>query len=233
MKKLRFLFLLLVLAPASAWAQSADLDLTKTVDNPTPNVGDNVVFTLTVTNSGPSATVGVLVTDLLPSGYTYISDDSSIFQPYDSATGVWDVGGIAAPESHSLNITAMVNASGIYLNTAEVTASFQSDPDSTPNNGDPTEDDYAEASTTPSVVVLTISKVDSPDPVTAGSNITCTTRLTEAEAPAARGPTVQVTTPSDSIPPPVAETNVVLVGTVSVITTPVASSLPVFKYEIV
>ena len=38
---------------------------------------------------------------------------------------------------------------GVYTNTAEVTASDNTDPDSTPNNGITTEDDYAEEGTTP------------------------------------------------------------------------------------
>ena len=59
-----------------------------------------------------------------------------------------------------LNITATVNAAGVYLNTAEVTAATESDPDSTPNNGITTEDDYAEVSTTPGAVAdLSLAKV--------------------------------------------------------------------------
>src|SRR5262245_50601188 len=58
---------------------------------------------------------------------------------------------------------------------------------------------------------------------------TCTTSCTDPDAPAARGPTFQVTTPAASVPPPVADTNEVLTGTVSVITTPVASMFPVFE----
>ena len=42
-----------------------------------------------------------------------------------------------------------VNPAGPYENIAEVTASDSTDPDATPGNGDPTEDDYA--SNTPAV----------------------------------------------------------------------------------
>ena len=58
---------------------------------------------------------------------------------------------------------------------------------------------------------------------------TRTTIWTEPEAPAARLPTDQVTTPEARVPPAVAETKVVLAGTVSVITTPVALALPVLE----
>ena len=59
-----------------------------------------------------------------------------------------------------LNITASVSAAGVYLNTSEVTAATETDPDSTPNNGLTTEDDYAEVSTTPGAVAdLSLTKV--------------------------------------------------------------------------
>src|SRR5262245_2964284 len=54
-----------------------------------------------------------------------------------------------------------------------------------------------------------------------------TTSWSEPEAPAASAPTFQVTTPADSVPPPVADTNVVFAGTVFVTTTVVAPALPV------
>ncbi|NJN76168.1 MAG: DUF11 domain-containing protein, partial [Synechococcaceae cyanobacterium RL_1_2] len=69
---------------------SADLSLTKTVDNASPNVGDNVVYTVTVNNTGPSDATNVDVTDQLPAGLTYVSDDSG--GAYNSGTGVWTVG---------------------------------------------------------------------------------------------------------------------------------------------
>ena len=46
--------------------QQADLALTKTVSNPTPNVGDTITFTVTLTNNGPDTATNVQVTDLCP-----------------------------------------------------------------------------------------------------------------------------------------------------------------------
>jgi uncharacterized repeat protein (TIGR01451 family) len=132
---------------ATAPTAVADLSLTKSVDNATPNVGANVIFTLTVSNAGPSAASGVEVTDLLPTGYTYVSDDGG--GAYVSGTGVWTVGALANGASDTLNITATVNVAGVYLNASEVTAANESDPDSTPANGNPAEDDYAEQATAP------------------------------------------------------------------------------------
>ncbi|WP_367183353.1 beta strand repeat-containing protein, partial [uncultured Aquimarina sp.] len=50
---------------------SSDLSLAKTINNSTPNVGENVTFTLTVSNGGGNdLPAGATVTDQLPSGYT-------------------------------------------------------------------------------------------------------------------------------------------------------------------
>src|SRR6267378_2440253 len=65
----------------------------------------------------------------------------------------------------------------------------------------------------------------------ARGEVTCTTSCTEPDAPTARAPMFQVTTPPASVPPPVADTNVVFAGTVSAITTPVALAFPLFEYE--
>src|SRR6266850_181228 len=58
---------------------------------------------------------------------------------------------------------------------------------------------------------------------------TATTSCTLLDTPALRLPMFQVTTPAASVPPPVADTNAVFAGMVSVITTPVAFMLPVFE----
>ena len=125
----------------------SDIQLIKTVDNATPYVGSDVLFTIILSNNGPSIATGIQVTDLLADGYTYVSDDAS--GDYDPNTGVWNIGTLAIAGSTSINITATVNVSGDYSNTAEVTAADNLDPDSTPANGDLSEDDMDSISTNP------------------------------------------------------------------------------------
>ncbi len=127
---------------------NADLSLSKTVDNATPNPGDTVTFTVTVTNSGPDDATNVAVGDQLPSGFAFVSSAPSQGS-YNSGTGAWTVGTIADGANATLGITATVNASGNYTNVAEVTASDLPDPDSTPNNNVPSEDDQDSATAGP------------------------------------------------------------------------------------
>jgi len=129
---------------------NADLVLTKSVDNSAPAVSTNVTFSISVANGGPSNATGILVTDLLPSGFTYVSDNGG--GSYNSGTGLWNIGTINNGTSTTLQIIATVNAGGIYFNTAEVTASNNNDPDSTPNNNVSTEDDQDSVSISPVIV---------------------------------------------------------------------------------
>jgi uncharacterized repeat protein (TIGR01451 family) len=126
----------------------ADLSLTQTVDNYTPDIGSSVDFTLTVSNSGPDNATGVEVTDALSTGYTYVSDTPSV-GTYNSGSGVWTIGNLANGANATLIITATVNAAGNYTNSAEVTAVNETDPDSTP--GDGVGDDFDSVTTTPLV----------------------------------------------------------------------------------
>src|SRR5262249_57152333 len=53
--------------------QQADLRLAKSVNNATPNVGDNVTFTATLTDNGPHAAPDVTGQDMLPTGLVLAS----------------------------------------------------------------------------------------------------------------------------------------------------------------
>ncbi|MFY2762447.1 DUF11 domain-containing protein, partial [Arenimonas sp. MALMAid1274] len=159
----------------------ADLSITKTVDDATPNVGENVTFTLTVSNAGPSAAAGVSVNDLLPAGYTFVSSAAST-GTYNSGTGIWAVGSLANGASATLDIVATVNATGPYDNTASVTATTA---DPTPGNNSDTE--------TPTPVAqadLSITKtVDDATP-NVGENVTFTLTVSNAGPSDAAGVSV-------------------------------------------
>ena len=144
---------------------AADLRLTKTVDDPTPDYLDQVTFTITITNDGPTAASGVEVSDSLPPGLGY--DSSTASQgAYVPGTGVWTVGGLASGASATLDIVVDVNDTGLIANIAQVSASDNADPDSTPGNGVPPEDDQGNATVTvpPSVDLVVVKVVDDPTP---------------------------------------------------------------------
>lgn len=82
---------------------SVDVSLEKTVDTSTAKRGDTVVYTLTATNSSTDDATGVEVTDKLPAGLVWVSDDGA--GAYDPSTGVWSVGALAGNASKVLNVT--------------------------------------------------------------------------------------------------------------------------------
>ncbi|RAJ08677.1 putative repeat protein (TIGR01451 family)/gliding motility-associated-like protein, partial [Chitinophaga skermanii] len=99
----------------------ADISIAKSINNSTPDVGSQVVFTLTATNNGPSTATNVVATDMLQTGYTFVSATASA-GTYNAATGTWTIGTLHAGTNATLTITARVNAGGNYGNTASITS---------------------------------------------------------------------------------------------------------------
>ncbi|MFM8425115.1 MAG: hypothetical protein ACKOBL_08050, partial [Chloroflexota bacterium] len=57
-----------------------------------PTVGSNIVFTISINNTDTTISgTNVIVTALLPSGLTYISDDGG--GAYNDVTGIWTLAG--------------------------------------------------------------------------------------------------------------------------------------------
>ena len=164
----------------------ADVAIVKSVSSATPNVGSNVTFTLTATNNGPSAATGTSVNDLLPAGYTYVSDTSG--GAYNAGTGVWTIGNLANGASSAISITATVNAAGPYANTATITSTVA---DPTPGNNTSTVTPVP----VPVADLVMVKTVDNPSP-NVGDTITFTLSVTNAGPSAATGVTVNDTWPA-------------------------------------
>ena len=113
---------------------STDLAITKT-SGPNPVIaGNDLTYTITVTNNGPSHATNVLITDCLPSEVRYVSHSttdgtaSHDGSPVDG-TVTWNVGSLTSGSSATLTITVVVKSSstGIIINTATVSGA-ETDP---------------------------------------------------------------------------------------------------------
>jgi uncharacterized repeat protein (TIGR01451 family) len=171
----------LLFGPAAAAAATADMAVVKTVNQPAPNVGDTVTFTVTVLNGGPDTATGVSVHDALPAGLSFVSAIPSQ-GTFDPATGVWTIGTVTTVTPQTLQIQATVASPAVQVNTASVTAT-QSDPN--PGNNS------AGATVTPQRADLAVAKsVDVPTPQV-GDTVTFTVALTNRGPSAATGVSVQ------------------------------------------
>jgi uncharacterized repeat protein (TIGR01451 family) len=150
-----------------------DLQITKT-DTPDPVIaGNQLTYTIQVTNAGPSTATGVTVTDVLPGTVTFVSGTSTVGTVSNSSGTVTGTIGTLASGA-SATVTLVVNvaptARGTISNTATVTGT-QTDTNSANNSATTT-------STANGNIDLTIAKVDSADPVIAGNTLTYTVTVT-------------------------------------------------------
>ncbi|WP_341226882.1 SdrD B-like domain-containing protein [uncultured Arcticibacterium sp.] len=135
----------------------ADLSLQKLVSNNSPSQGDEISYSIRVTNNGPDAATNVEVTDVLPAGLAHVSSSgaSSISVNDNLIKANFDVIGVGQTLQFSIraNVTA---ESGTVSNRAEITAADQSDPDSNPASGiDEDDEDTVDITVTPACNPLT------------------------------------------------------------------------------
>ncbi|HMB70090.1 MAG TPA: hypothetical protein VKU85_12295, partial [bacterium] len=124
------------LAAFAVTGLSVAADVTPTA----PSEGDSVTYTITAANAGPHDATGVEVTDMLPSGVTFVSASASQ-GAYAAGPGVWTVGALPVSAAETLTLIATVDpgTSGQQIdNLAALTASDSLDAD--------TADDEATAS---------------------------------------------------------------------------------------
>jgi uncharacterized repeat protein (TIGR01451 family) len=166
---------------------AADLEISKD-DTPDPVIaGENLTYTLTVTNNGPSRATGIVLTDTLPAGVTLVTapDCSEL-----SGSVTCNLGNLDSGESTQATLIAQVGSStmGPLTNDASVRAN-EFDPDM--ENNSASEDTAVDRETD-----LEIAKSDGPDPVIAGESLVYTLTVTNNGPSDATGIVV-----TDTLPP--------------------------------
>lgn len=88
---------------------SSDIKVEKTVSDPNPVIGDEILFTIKVTNQGLNYAKGVTIQDKLPAGYKYVSH----FAPMGSEVTQVDLSN-TPPETWRPKVTTYNPDSGIW-----------------------------------------------------------------------------------------------------------------------
>ena len=92
-----------------------DLTIAKAVSNSTPNIGDTITFTLTVTNAGPDVATDATVTDIVLPGFTYVPGSiaggtSSVDTDPTGAGLAWTLASVPVATPFTLTFDVTVNA---------------------------------------------------------------------------------------------------------------------------
>jgi len=99
----------------------ADLVVEKFVSANVTKTGEEITWTIKVTNNGPDVSVNTKVSDKLPAGLIYTGHKGE--GNYDPESGVWIIGDLANGESKVLEISTIVNITNkTIVNVANVTS---------------------------------------------------------------------------------------------------------------
>ncbi|MFN0107511.1 MAG: SBBP repeat-containing protein [Blastocatellia bacterium] len=114
----------------------ADLTITKTAARNPVMVGNNLTYTLNVTNAGLSPATGVVVSDPLPSGVTFGSATATQGScSHNAGTVTCNLGNVPVKANAAITLTVTPTAAGAISNTARVQGN---EPDNNPNNNQAT-----------------------------------------------------------------------------------------------
>ncbi len=104
----------------------ADIAVEKDADVATAAAGGMVHYHIVVTNLGPDAAGDVIATDTLPAGVSFIGVTTSV-GAYQSSTGAWTIGDLAASATAYLDMEVMVDPASEPSTTIVNTVSASSD----------------------------------------------------------------------------------------------------------
>jgi uncharacterized repeat protein (TIGR01451 family) len=109
-----------------------DLAVNKTLNISNPENNDVLTFSITASNHGPNDATGVIVTDVIPVGYTYISNN--VGASYDAMTQTlsWNIGDLDSGDADTMQIqVSFISPAVDHLNVATISGN---EDDSNPNN---------------------------------------------------------------------------------------------------
>ncbi len=113
----------------TALQPSADMQIVKTRSAAEVNNGEDITYTLVVTNNGVSDAAAVALSDPLPAGTSFVSADAPCTE--SSGTVACALGTFAPGDSQTLHVTVTATAPGTVDNTATVSTTT---PDPDPDN---------------------------------------------------------------------------------------------------
>jgi len=112
-----------------ALGNNSGLTITKSVSPTGALVGSTVTYTITYANSGASAATNVLLTDLLPTGLSYVDPSASNGGTYNALTNTlsWSLGTLNPNDSGQVTFQATVTSlgsgsGGSITNTAQISS---------------------------------------------------------------------------------------------------------------
>jgi uncharacterized repeat protein (TIGR01451 family) len=172
----------------------ADLSIASQSSDPyAGTVGANVTFTLGVTNNGPDAATGVVLTDTLPPGTIFVSAAAGCSQAAGVVT--CNVGNLAAGASVQVGLVARPTAAGSITNVASVAAA-QGDPFGFNNTSSLTMTVNPAAPGTGLDADVAITQVATPNPAQAGKDVTFTLTATNNGPASATSVTITEAVPA-------------------------------------
>ncbi len=118
----------LSMIPDVAVQRVATLTVAKLVNRAEAEVGDTITFTIRVTNSGPSAAANLMITDVLPSGFSYVGSSIAGGDSRDESdpAGVglrWTINSLPLNGTVDVQLQATINPTGNYTNVVQVDGS--------------------------------------------------------------------------------------------------------------
>ncbi|NVN90135.1 MAG: S8 family serine peptidase [Desulfuromonadales bacterium] len=111
--------------------QQADLGISMSQIPASPVAGNDMTYTLTVTNHGPSPATGVMAIDQLPTGVTFVSASTGCSQSGETVT--CNLGALALDATAIIQVVVNPPSAGVLTSSAQVSSAV-SDPNSANNN---------------------------------------------------------------------------------------------------